>query len=684
MNYLVDLFSGLVNMSAVASIVILFVLAARLLLKRAPKIFSYALWAIVLVRLLVPISIPSPVSAVPQIQATAGHEINAALPAIEFEAPGNREQNIIIQEQNITNPEQPIENNEAYRKVNHSVEPAVYLTIAWLVGIGIMLLYSVISYLGIRQKVRIVVPLRDNIFIADDIKSPFAVGFIRPKIYLPCNLDEREQEYIILHEQHHIRRLDHIAKALAFLALSIHWFNPLVWVAFILACKDMEMSCDEAVIRKMGEDIRADYSASLLTLATGRRIIAGAPIDFGEGDTKDRIRNLSRWKKPAIWVIVIVVIFCIVLSVCLLTNQSETGTSTQNTGYYVITGNVLKYRDESTGGDGIPVCPQPGCKHLDSTCQAWIEGDAAGWKAYDGSIYVTVNTEEGARFVEKDLTTGEEQVIASWENIMGENQEIWNHAWGFCLSGGEAIIPTQEDLFCYEKFEVIQESEFRYLRVDLETGEKSILFPNEDAEEISVRNFCGNQALVTYNPWKEPRDILTEEEFHQQYGEDASYGRYKQLNSGRELRLYDLESGEYTVLASAEDGFTLEPDGMSTYGTKSLYKMGNDLHLYDIATGEDRLFVTMDNIVNYWLFDHEVFIITKSDTYFDPDVEYRYYYASLEDGVPVEVGRNSDGQMAFMPYVETANYFYGIYADDQRRSWITKEDFFAGNYDRAY
>lgn len=151
MNYLVDLFSGLVNMSAVASIVILFVLAARLLLKRAPKIFSYALWAIVLVRLLVPISIPSPVSAVPQIQATAGHEINAALPAIEFEAPSNREQNIIIQEQNIINPEQPIENNEAYGKVSHSVEPAVYLTIAWLVGIGIMLLYSVISYLGIYR-----------------------------------------------------------------------------------------------------------------------------------------------------------------------------------------------------------------------------------------------------------------------------------------------------------------------------------------------------------------------------------------------------------------------------------------------------------------------------------------------------------------------------------------------------
>lgn len=120
------------------------------------------------------------------------------------------------------------------------------------------------------------------------------MGLVRPKIYLPSDMEEREQAYIIRHEQHHIRRGDHIIKALAFLALSIHWFNPLVWVAFIYSNKDMEMSCDEAVVKKMGDGILADYTASLLSLATGKHIIAGMPLAFGEGDTKGRIRNLAK------------------------------------------------------------------------------------------------------------------------------------------------------------------------------------------------------------------------------------------------------------------------------------------------------------------------------------------------------------------------------------------------------
>lgn len=327
MKEIIAFFPRLINLSAVASIVILLVLVARLCLKRGPKIFSYALWAIVLVRLLIPISITSPVSVIPEIQTTNSAEINAALPELEFELPSDQEENILSLQQSI-------ETGDPYVHVSRSLEPTGYLAIGWMVGMGIMLLYSVISYLKIRRNLRVVLPLRDNIFIADDIKSPFVIGFIRPKIYLPCNLGDREQEYIILHEQHHIRRLDHIIKALAFLALTIHWFNPLVWVAFVLANKDMEMSCDEAVIRKMGEDVRADYSASLLTLATGRRIIAGTPLAFGEGDTKGRIKNLGKWKKPAIWVIVIAVILCIIMAVCLLTNPIEDNGINTGVTYY--------------------------------------------------------------------------------------------------------------------------------------------------------------------------------------------------------------------------------------------------------------------------------------------------------------------------------------------------------------
>ena len=326
MKMIVEFLPELLRINLVASIVILIILGARLILKRAPKVFSYALWAIVLIRLLVPVSIQSPVSVIPNTPATSGAVINSALPEIEFETPRDREQND-YESQNTTS-----EDIQVY--VSHTMEPVVYLSVAWLIGMAGMVLYSSISYLKIKNKVRIAVPLRGNIWITDDIKSPFVIGFIKPKIYLPDNLGDQEQEYIILHEQHHIKRCDHVIKALAFLALTIHWFNPLVWLAFVLACKDMEMSCDEAVIRKLGENVRADYSASLLTLATGHRIIAGTPLAFGEGDTKGRIKNLAKWKKPAIWVLVLTIIICLVLGVCLLTDRVSRQNQHVGTTFY--------------------------------------------------------------------------------------------------------------------------------------------------------------------------------------------------------------------------------------------------------------------------------------------------------------------------------------------------------------
>ena len=336
MKEIVNFLPELLRINLVASFVILIVLAARLILKRAPKVFSYALWAIVLIRLLIPVSIPSPVSVIPNTPAASGAVINSALPEIEFETLRDREQNY-YESQN-TSPE------DVQVYVSRTMEPIVYLSLAWLVGIAGMLLYSSISYLKIRKKVRIAVPLRSNIWIADDIKSPFVIGFLKPKIYLPNNLGEQEQEYIILHEQHHIRRLDHVIKTMAFLALTIHWFNPLVWVAFILACKDMEMSCDEAVIRKLGENVRAEYSASLLTLATGHRIIAGTPLAFGEGDTKGRIKNLAKWKKPAVWVLVLTIIICLILGVCLLTDRVSRQNQHVGTTFYY--GNVTEQSED--------------------------------------------------------------------------------------------------------------------------------------------------------------------------------------------------------------------------------------------------------------------------------------------------------------------------------------------------
>lgn len=310
---LTDHFPAFLHASMTGGIVILFVILMRLMLKRAPKIFSYALWAIVLLRLLLPISIESPVSIVPEpINVTQIRDAGNALPEFRFETAQDHAEDGVHEESSPA--------GVPSAQTVTSVGPQTYLTAIWLWGILLMLGYSAFSYWKLRRKVRIAVPFRKSIMIADDIDSPFVMGFFRPVIYLPGALERAERKYIIAHERYHIRRGDHIFKALGFLALTIHWFNPLVWVAFILAGRDMEMSCDEAVIRRYGADIRADYSASLLNQASGRRLFSVTPLAFGESDPAGRIRNLAKWKKPTVWVIIFCAILCIALAVCLLTD----------------------------------------------------------------------------------------------------------------------------------------------------------------------------------------------------------------------------------------------------------------------------------------------------------------------------------------------------------------------------
>lgn len=351
-----EIYMRILDMTKTGSIVILVVLLARLLLGNAPKVFSYALWAVVLLRLLCPVSFgQTTVSLLPDIPSTAQDYTLGGEPITILEA-GNAAFNAVGDALNGGLGMQIIDTTEVQPDGTHRTVTTDWYDVwilfgqyVWAAGFAGLIIYSSLSYGRLRRKLEEAVPLGENIWLADGIQSPFVVGFIRPKIYLPSSLSEKERSYIILHEQYHIRRYDHIAKLLAFLALCLHWFNPLVWLAFHLASKDMEMSCDEAVVRKLGSDIRADYSASLLTLATGRRIIAGTPLAFGEGDPRSRIRNLAKWKKPALWVMVIAVILCVVLAVCLLTDPAEHG-DVGRTYYY---GTVI---DEKTGvleSDGL-------------------------------------------------------------------------------------------------------------------------------------------------------------------------------------------------------------------------------------------------------------------------------------------------------------------------------------------
>ena len=334
------LFPIVCNMSLTASVVILAVLAVRLLLRRAPKVFSYALWAVVLFRLLCPVSVTSAVSLLGALGAPA-QERSAVTSVVEY-VPADIVRNMAPAVTPLPQEPFPAEPGENIVSTAPSVTqpaaapasplsgPVAVLTLTWLTGMALLLLYSVISLLRLRRRLVGAVRLEDNIYLADYIPSPFVMGLFRPKIYLPSTLTETERGYILRHEQYHLRRRDHVVKLLSFLALCVHWFNPLVWAAFILAGKDMEMSCDEAVVRELGEDIRADYSASLLSLATGRRIVAGMPLAFGEGDTGGRIRNLLNWKRPQPWIIAVCAVVCVGLIALCAANPKGSGTPTED------------------------------------------------------------------------------------------------------------------------------------------------------------------------------------------------------------------------------------------------------------------------------------------------------------------------------------------------------------------
>ena len=320
--------------------VIVAVLLVRLLLRRAPKVFSYALWAVVLFRLLCPVSVTSAVSLLGALGAPA-QERSAVTSVVEY-VPADIVRNMAPAVTPLPQEPFPAEPGENIISAAPSVTqpdaapasplsgPVAVLTLTWLMGIALLLLYSVISLLRLRRRLVGAVRLEDNIYLADYIPSPFVMGLFRPKIYLPSTLTETERGYILRHEQYHLRRRDHVVKLLSFLALCVHWFNPLVWAAFILAGKDMEMSCDEAVVRELGEDIRADYSASLLSLATGRRIVAGMPLAFGEGDTGGRIRNLLNWKRPQPWIIAVCAVVCVGLIALCAANPKGSGTPTED------------------------------------------------------------------------------------------------------------------------------------------------------------------------------------------------------------------------------------------------------------------------------------------------------------------------------------------------------------------
>ncbi len=374
------LFSSVINMSISASIVILVILLIRLALRKAPKIFSYVLWAAVLFRLLCPITFTADFSLLRMVDASAIQTVPHTA-SMEYLSPSwsNLEEappTMSVEQKDTT----AVQNLDATINVAPNVSSSAQIAaLIWLVGICIFFLYGIASYSLLRRKLIGAVAIDKNVYSADHIPSPFVLGMLHPKIYLPSNLQPQEQIYILLHERHHIQRKDHIVKALAFLALCIHWFNPLIWLAFFLSGKDMEMSCDEAVIKRLGNHIRRDYSTSLLRFAMGKTMLSGTPLAFGEGDVKTRIRNLAQWRQPKRWIPPLAAILCLAVVAACTANPRQSIDMDQQT-YASMEDFAQQIMEKTTsvnyyGADGI----EKTANVLDSKI-AWLEkqGEIAG------------------------------------------------------------------------------------------------------------------------------------------------------------------------------------------------------------------------------------------------------------------------------------------------------------------
>lgn len=310
-----ELFLKMINTSISASWLVLAVLVLRFVLKKAPRWIYVLLWGIAAVRLICPFSFESEFSLVPSAETIPMNIEMDTTPAIDS--------GIDV----INNVINPIIINSNTPSDGGSVNP-LQIAVAicwniWILGIAALFFYTAISYWRLCRKVDTAVLYKANIFQSENVRSPFVLGMIRPRIYLPFKMDIQELEYVVSHEQAHIRRKDHWWKPLGFLLLTIYWFNPLMWLAYVLLCRDIELACDEKVIKELGSEQRADYTQALVACSVNRRAVSACPLAFGEVGVKERVKSVMNYKKPAFWIIVLAVVACIVLAVCFWTNPKR-------------------------------------------------------------------------------------------------------------------------------------------------------------------------------------------------------------------------------------------------------------------------------------------------------------------------------------------------------------------------
>ena len=374
------LFLKILNMSLNASWLILAVIIARFLLKKAPKWASCLLWGLVAFRLICPFSIHSILSLLPSAEIIPDNIMAEANPRIYSGV------------NTIDNAVNPIVESVLSPKVVSSVNPVqVIVDVAgtiWAIGFCVMLIYSFISILLLRRRVSASVKLSDGIYECDEVASPFILGIIRPIIYVPSGMDSNTLDYVTAHEKTHLKRKDHYWKPLGFFLLSVYWFNPLCWISYILLCRDIESACDEKVIRDKDTNYMAAYSQALLDCSINRRVIAACPLAFGETDVKGRIKGILNYKKPAFWIVVTSILVCIIVAVCFITSPKGINDLSDATSVNVASVSISEVTEHQPATAVMPVAGEISEDEIISENTAEISGETE----YSNKAYITAES----------------------------------------------------------------------------------------------------------------------------------------------------------------------------------------------------------------------------------------------------------------------------------------------------
>lgn len=306
-----EFFLNLVNISIMAGWLIFAIIAIRTIFKSIPKWSLCILWCIVGLRLILPFSIESAFSLIPSVN-TIDTKVDQTRPYIDS--------GITIVDNNVNDYLGSHYYEGVTVQTNTFDNLLSILTIIWLIGIIALFAYSIISYYKLSKRIAISIPYKNDIYISDEIDTPFIFGIYNPRIYVPSGMEENQMNYVLRHEHTHLTRKDHILKPLGFVLLSIYWFNPMIWIAYHLFCKDIEKACDEKVISQMNDDSKAAYLETLLLCSTNRKLILTCPLAFGEVGVKERVKSIVNYKKPTFWIIGVTIAVCVILGIGFLTN----------------------------------------------------------------------------------------------------------------------------------------------------------------------------------------------------------------------------------------------------------------------------------------------------------------------------------------------------------------------------